>query len=222
MTKIASNSPSTTPLASRIRSPSVDGSNMIRIVLRAPRRTDRDAIVDLVRRSGQLHRPWVYPPSTRAAVDAWIARAARDDATCSLLACLRADGRIAGIFNISQIFRGGFCSAYLGFYAAIEFAGQGYMTEALARLLRHAFVALRLHRLEANVQSANAASRALVERCGFRLEGFSPRYLKVGRRWRDHERWAITVEDWRSARRKSVVGAMRGAGGRSRRSPPSP
>jgi len=63
-------------------------------------------------------------------------------------------------------------------------------------VLRHAFVMLRLHRVEANIQPGNRASIALAEGAGFRREGFSPRYLKIGGRWRDHERWAILAEEW--------------------------
>jgi [ribosomal protein S5]-alanine N-acetyltransferase len=47
--------------------------------------------------------------------------------------------------------------------------------------------------LEANVQPANIASIALVQSCGLRKEGFSPRYLKIAGKWRDHERWAIVA-----------------------------
>ncbi len=72
------------------------------------------------------------------------------------------------------------------------------MREGLDLMLRHAFRGQRLHRVEANIQPGNQPSRGLVEGAGFRLEGFSPRYLKIGGRWRDHERWALTVEDWQS------------------------
>jgi [ribosomal protein S5]-alanine N-acetyltransferase len=67
-------------------------------------------------------------------------------------------------------------------------------------VLREAFLTLRLHRVEANIQPGNAASIALVQRLGFELEGMSPRYLKIGGRWRDHERYALRVETWRARR----------------------
>jgi ribosomal-protein-alanine N-acetyltransferase len=130
------------------------------------------------------------------------ARRPRSDAAVDVLfAVRRDDGAVAGTFVLSQIFYGPFCNAYLGYWATPSLAGQGYMTEGMAGVLGHAFRKLRLHRVEANVQPGNTASIALLNRCGFRREGFSPRYLKVAGRWRDHERWAITVGDWRGTRR---------------------
>jgi [ribosomal protein S5]-alanine N-acetyltransferase len=70
------------------------------------------------------------------------------------------------------------------------------MTEGLDLLLREAFGPIGLHRVEANVQPGNDRSIALVERLGFRFEGYSPRYLKIGGRWRDHLRYAILAEDF--------------------------
>ena len=79
----------------------------------------------------------------------------------------------------------------------------GYMAEGLGLALRRAFTDLGLHRLEANIQPVNDRSIALVRSAGFRLEGYSPRFLKIAGRWRDHERWAITVEDLRASRRRA-------------------
>jgi ribosomal-protein-alanine N-acetyltransferase len=72
------------------------------------------------------------------------------------------------------------------------------MREAIQLVLREAFVELRLHRLEANIQPGNQASLALAKGAGFKREGFSPRYLKISGRWRDHERWALLADDWRN------------------------
>ena len=74
------------------------------------------------------------------------------------------------------------------------------MSEALRLVLKYSFEKLGLHRLEANIQPLNRASIALVKRAGFVREGFSRRYLKICGRWRDHERWAIIVEDWKAKR----------------------
>lgn len=121
----------------------------------------------------------------------------------ALLVCQNADEAILGVVEISQISRGNFQSAYLGFRIGAEHAGKGVMTAALRLVLRYAFDTLRLHRLEANIQPGNDASISLVRRAGFTREGFSRRYLKIGGRWRDHERWAILREDWLELRRST-------------------
>ncbi len=102
------------------------------------------------------------------------------------------------MINLSEIVRGAFQSAYLSFYAHARHSRQGFMSEGLPAVVREAFRALRLHRLEANIQPGNQGSLALVERLGFRLEGFSPKYLKIGGRWRDHQRFALTRESWKA------------------------
>jgi len=104
------------------------------------------------------------------------------------------------VFNFNNIIRGAFQNAFLGFYAFAPYARKGLMAEGLQLALRYAFSTLRLHRLEANIQPGNIASVALVRRCGFVREGFSRAYWKVAGRWRDHERWALVADDWRSAR----------------------
>ena len=159
---------------------------------------DRDEFVAVMRVSRRLHQPWISPPITSEEFDLFLERSSGPSSEC-LLARRREDRAIIGYFDLSEIVRGPLQSAYLGYGANAEHAGSGYMTAAMHHLLSHAFTRLRLHRLEANVQPANAASIALVRRCGFVREGFSERYLKVGGRWRDHERWAIRVEQWRAA-----------------------
>jgi RimJ/RimL family protein N-acetyltransferase len=67
------------------------------------------------------------------------------------------------------------------------------MSEALPLALGQAFRRLKLHRVEANVQPGNRASLRVIRRLGFRREGYSPRCLKLGGRWRDHERWALLL-----------------------------
>ena len=167
-----------------------------RIYLRRALRSDRDEVLRLNRASLRFYRGLVMPPLTARGWSAYLARRTRSNSQ-GYLVCRASDGVIVGGININEIVRGAFCSGYLGYQIGAPHARRGYMTEALALVLRQAFGPLRLHRVEANIQPGNRASIALVRRAGFRREGLSRRYLKIGGRWRDHERWALTVEDWR-------------------------
>ncbi len=108
--------------------------------------------------------------------------------------------KLVGGITLSNIRRRAAQFGNLGYWMGQDFAGQGYMTEALSLVLREAFVTHRLHRVEANIQPGNAPSIALARGAGFRLEGFSPRYLLIGGQWRDHERYAITADEHAAAK----------------------
>ena len=149
-----------------------------------------------MRVSRDFHSPWATAPTDDERFAAYLADQRRPD-FAALLLCRAEDDAIVGFFNLSQIVRRRLQSAYLGYAVGQPYAGQGYMRGGLELVLRHSFTTLELHRIEANIQPGNANSLALARGAGFRREGFSPRYLKIGGQWRDHERWAVLVEDWR-------------------------
>jgi ribosomal-protein-alanine N-acetyltransferase len=171
-----------------------------RVFLRPPARADQEEFITLMRASRAFHSPWATAPTDPERFAAYLADARRADFE-ALLLCRTEDEAIMGFFNLSQIVRRGFQSAYLGYAVGKPFAGQGYMRDGLELVLRQAFMSMRLHRVEANIQPTNVSSLALARGAGFRREGFSPRYLKIGGRWRDHERWAILAEEWRARAR---------------------
>jgi [ribosomal protein S5]-alanine N-acetyltransferase len=152
--------------------------------------SDSKPFLAAVRASQALHRPWVAAPDTPAKFRAYIRRMV-PPANYAFLVCHRDTGALVGVINLTSIVRGLFQSGYLGYYAFAGNERQGLMRQGLQAVVRHAFTSLKLHRLEANIQPGNAASIALVSSCGFKKEGYSPRYLKVGGQWRDHERWAV-------------------------------
>jgi [ribosomal protein S5]-alanine N-acetyltransferase len=180
------------------------------VVLRPPSAGDEAAFIRAAKASQRLHGRWVQPPADPTAYAAYLARLTSSDG-CGWLVIrsdyddsksLRDAQPLVGVFNISCIVRGAFQSAFLGYYAFAPHAGQGLMSAGMRALLTVAFGALKLHRLEANIQPDNHASIHLVKATGFQYEGFSKRYLKIRGRWRDHERWAITVEDHRAPKAK--------------------
>ncbi|WP_033027274.1 GNAT family N-acetyltransferase [Streptomyces rimosus] len=165
-----------------------------RVAIRHISFEDREEIAALDRESAALHRPWV--PARETTPDAFREYVARFDRPTheGFVVCLLAGGAIVGGININNIVRGGIQSGALGYVAYASTTGHGYMTEGLRLVVEYAFTALGLHRLEANIQPGNTASVKLVERLGFRREGYSPSFQYVDGAWRDHERWAITAE----------------------------
>lgn len=171
-----------------------------RVLVRHLELADEAEFVAATQRSRELHRPWVSPPDTPAAFRTLLGRTEQPN-FAAFVAREVASGELCGAFNLSEIVRGAFQSTYMGYQAFAPWAGQGLMGAALEALLEVIFEDLGLHRVEANVQPDNAASIALVRGRGFRREGYSPRYLKLGGQWRDHERWALLEEDWRARTR---------------------
>ena len=102
---------------------------------------------------------------------------------------------------------GAFHGAYLGYYGMVWCAGRGLMTEAVGLAVRHTLRYARPAPRGANIQPGNARSIALVRRLGFTLEGFSPRYLRIGGEWRDHDRWARLADQRGSVNARPTRGA---------------
>ena len=165
-----------------------------RIALVRPDQHDRDEFLAAVAASRELHGRWVDPADTAERFAAYLRRVGRPD-TAGWLIRAHDSGALAGVVNINAMVWGSLCSGHLGYYGFAATSGRGYVTEGVALAVREAFEHLHLHRVEAAVQPGNAPSTALVRRLGFHHEGLSRRYMKVDGGWRDHDRWALTVED---------------------------
>jgi ribosomal-protein-alanine N-acetyltransferase len=163
------------------------------ISLRRLHSTQEVQFLEAVRQSRELHGDWVSPPSTTEEFASHLTR--HDGMRAISYVAVLDDLEPVGCINLGEIVRGAFQSAYLGYYVFEPHAGKGLMRQALSLVVEEAFSVLGLHRLEANIQPANVQSKALVTALGFRLEGVSPRYLKIAGAWRDHERYAITAEE---------------------------
>jgi ribosomal-protein-alanine N-acetyltransferase len=175
------------------------------MVLRALAAEDRGPHVRMHALSDAHFRPWMGslddPGSPDLRFQRELARAEAESASGSgqHWVGLLEDGRMAGVFNLSQIFRGSFLSCYAGWRVAADCVGRGLGTEGVVALLDLAFarepLGLALHRVQANVIPDNRASVRVAEKAGFRLEGTAQAYLHIGGRWQDHLMFAKTAEE---------------------------
>lgn len=146
--------------------------------------------VRAMRDSRGLHHPWVNAPCDPQSWRRYLDRLKRDN-EAGFLVRRSGGNELCGVINLNVITYEALCSAYLSYYAVQKWAQRGYMKEGLQQVIQLAFNDMGLHRLEANIQPGNEPSIRLVESLGFECEGYSPRYLKINGKWRDHERWAI-------------------------------
>jgi ribosomal-protein-alanine N-acetyltransferase len=97
---------------------------------------------------------------------------------------------------LSNVSRGAWQNATLGYYIDEAHTGRGYATDAVRLSLQFAFGSASLHRVQAAVLPRNVASRRVLEKAGFSREGRSTKYLQINGAWEDHEMFAVTREDW--------------------------
>jgi ribosomal-protein-alanine N-acetyltransferase len=105
------------------------------------------------------------------------------------------DGVAAGMAVLSNVVRGSFQSANLGYWVAQERNGRGVATAAIALVLHEAFGSLRLHRIEAGTLVDNTGSQRVLLKNRFRPIGLAHAYLRIAGTWRDHVLFAKTAEE---------------------------
>jgi ribosomal-protein-alanine N-acetyltransferase len=159
---------------------------------------DIDETARMLSESAEFHRGWVSYPTAPAEVASFVADAAASGMMIFGVRCL-ADDALAGIMTLCRFAWEPWATAEYGCAVGIRHRGHGYLTEATALLVEHAFNELGLHRVEALVQPGNHPSERMLAAAGFRPEGTARRAVRVHGVWMDHVRWAITAEDCTAA-----------------------
>ena len=175
-----------------------------RMLMRPPVHADFRAWTALRRDSEAFLKPWepAWAPdhlSRKAFTNRvyWAGRAIGQGTALPLFLLRREDDVLLGAITLDNIRRGPAQDGTLGYWIGAPFARQGYMSEAIAALVHHAFTHLELSRLQAACLPENAASRAVLERCGFKYEGVAQSYLQIAGRWRNHVLYANLRADRR-------------------------
>jgi ribosomal-protein-alanine N-acetyltransferase len=175
-----------------------------RLTLRLPEHADFREWTTLRRESADFLTPWepawsADHLSRRAFTHRvyWAARAAAQGTALPLFLIRREDRALIGAITLDNIRRGPAQAGTLGYWIGAPYARQGYMTEAIRAVVHHAFTEMDLSRIEAACLPENAASRAVLERTGFKYEGVAQSYLQIGGRWRNHVLYANLRSDRR-------------------------
>jgi ribosomal-protein-alanine N-acetyltransferase len=175
-----------------------------RLTLRLPTHADYRMWTALRGGSADFLTPWepTWAPDhlTRRAFTNRVHWSARSEASGSGLPLFifRTDDRsLLGAITLDHVRRGPAQAGTLGYWIGAPHSRQGYMREAIAGIVQFAFTTLDLSRVEAACLPENAASRGVLEKCGFKYEGVAQSYLQINGRWRNHVLYANLRSDRR-------------------------
>ena len=175
-----------------------------RMTLRLPQHGDFRAWTGLREQSAPFLTPWepVWAAdhlSRKAFTNRiyWANRSTSQGTALPLLLTRREDGALLGAITLDNIRRGPSQAGTLGYWMGQAHARQGYMREAILSVVHHAFTVMDLSRIEAACLPENAASRGVLEKCGFKYEGVAQSYLQIAGRWRNHVLYANLRNDRR-------------------------
>jgi ribosomal-protein-alanine N-acetyltransferase len=179
--------------------PVVEGDG---VFLRAPQMADFPEWVALRETSRAFLTPWeptwLHDDLTRSAFRRRLKRYAEDvrtDQAYAFFLFRRADNALVGGLTLANVRRGVAQAGSLGYWIGERFARQGLMTGGVRTLIPFAFGTLRLHRLEAACIPTNEASVRLLEKTGFKREGFARQYLCINGQWQDHLLYGLLRSD---------------------------
>ena len=164
----------------------------------------RSASCSLVRASREFHRPWAYPPERPDQFEELLLRSRREDFACFVVHRRRV-GRRSRACSTSPRSCAGSSSRRSSATTARRARRQRLMREGLALVRSTRSARSRCTASRPTSSPATPRSIALARGAGFRLEGYSPRYLLIGGRWRDHERYALTVDERAKRRRRELA-----------------
>ena len=172
------------------------------VFLRAPQMTDFNAWSALRERSRDFLVPWepTWPEDdlTRSSFRRRLRRYAEDtrcDQAYAFLLFRKDDNALLGGITLTNIRRGVAQAGSMGYWIGAPFAAQRYMTRGVSALIPFAFDVLRLHRIEAACIPTNQPSIRLLERTGFKREGYAREYLCINGLWQDHLLYARLRSD---------------------------
>jgi len=132
-------------------------------------------------------------------------REAREDLGYAFLIFAEDEETLVGGLTMSNVRRGVTQAAVLGYWLGKPYVRRGYMSEAVRSAVRFAFDNLHLHRLEAATMPTNVGSCRVLERNGFRQEGYARRLLKINGTWEDHVLHALLCDEPRTDSKLEVV-----------------